>query len=218
MLQKLALLAVALVTPLVIVFPASAEPAQQPDAPQPLPEAVMLSRPPGFLHTRDGWDLTIGGSNETVLAVQPLTTNLASREYLVGGTFIATAEGGDESTLTGGTLDVGYRIGCGIAADVFDIAGTVGVVPSISSGLKPGSGFPSLSGTLRLHLRPGVVNIVSVGKKAFKGAGARMNINGVRIKIDSCAGQSFIQSYATFGSSTTDTEDIVTYTGNVKVV
>jgi hypothetical protein len=45
-----------------------------------------------------------------------------------------------------------------------------------------------------------------------------VNITGYRIKIDSCAGQSFIRSYATFTSSTDDTEDVVTYLGVTRAV
>jgi hypothetical protein len=217
--------ALALTTALVVLSvspPAAAEPAVESAAdPAPdggVPDGAIPSRPAGYLETRDGWRLTVVGSNETILPVQPLTTSLSSREYIVGGVFSGTAEGGGSTVLTGGTLDAGYRIGCGINADLFDIAGTVSINPSISARFAPDSGFPSVSGLVRLHLRPGTVNVVSVDKKAFKGSGAKINVAGFRVKVDNCAGQSFIQSYATFSSSTADTEDIVTYVGEVKVV
>jgi hypothetical protein len=45
-----------------------------------------------------------------------------------------------------------------------------------------------------------------------------VSITGFRIKIDSCAGQSFIRSYATFTSSTDNTDDVITYYGVTKAV
>jgi hypothetical protein len=62
------------------------------------------------------------------------------------------------------------------------------------------------------------VNIVPVDKKTFKGTKAHVNINGYRIKVDGCAGQSFIRSYATFTSSTDNTDDVVTYLGATKAI
>ena len=74
------------------------------------------------------------------------------------------------------------------------------------------------SQVLKIVLKPGTINIVQVGKKSFKGTEAHVNITGYRIKIDSCAGQSFIRSYATFTSSTDNTEDVVTYLGVTRAV
>ena len=62
------------------------------------------------------------------------------------------------------------------------------------------------------------MNIVPVGKKSFKGTKSHVNITGYRIKIDGCAGQSFIRSYATFTSSTDNTDDVVTYVGVTRAV
>lgn len=71
---------------------------------------------------------------------------------------------------------------------------------------------------MKIDLKPGVVNIVPVGKKSFKGTAPRISITGFRIKIDGCAGQSFIRSYATLTSSTDNTDDVVTYLGVTKAV
>lgn len=62
------------------------------------------------------------------------------------------------------------------------------------------------------------MNIIPVTKKQFKGSYARVTITGLRIKIDSCVGQSFIRSYAIFSGSTDDTQDMVTYVGVTKAV
>ena len=70
--------------------------------------------------------------------------------------------------------------------------------------------FP-LSGTIEIHPKPGTVTQVAVNKKEFKAAPARVTLKDTRIKVDGCVGQSFIRSYATLTSSTTDTDDIVAY-------
>ena len=77
---------------------------------------------------------------------------------------------------------------------------------------------PQLTQQIKIDLKPGTVNIVPVGKKSFKGTDPRISITGFRIKIDGCAGQSFIRSYATMTSSTDNTDDVVTYLGVTKVV
>jgi hypothetical protein len=188
-------------------------PAAGDAAPPPL-EGAIPSAKPSLFTTQDGWNLQVSGSNETLLAVPPLTTAITSREYLVGGTFSGVADGGGNTTVTGGTLEAGYRIGCGMTLHTVELGGTLGVSPSVPLAIP----YPTVAGLVRVHLRPGVVNSVLVDKKSFKGNGARINISGFRIKIDGCAGQSFIQSYATMSSSTESTEDITTYLGTVKVV
>jgi hypothetical protein len=200
----------------------------EPDVPEPVPAEAIATPPPpdgaipsaqpSVLATADGWNLKATGSNETLLPVAPLTTALTSREYVAGGTFSGAADGAGTTKLTGGTLEAGYRIGCGAMLDFVDLNGAIGFAPSLNAAGIPGLNYPTINGVVRLHLRPGIVNIVPVDKKAFKGNGARINISGFRIKIDGCAGQSFIQSYATLSSSTEATEDITTYLGTVKVV
>jgi MspA len=187
-------------------------------APPPPPDGAIPSAEPSVLATSDGWNLKASGSNETLLPVAPLTTAITSREYLAGGTFSGAADGAGTTKLTGGTLEAGYRIGCGALLDTVDLNGAIGFAPSLSAVGVPGLNYPTINGAVRLHLKPGIVNIVPVDKKAFKGNGARINISGFRIKIDGCAGQSFIQSFATLSSSTETTEDITTYLGTVKVV
>ena len=91
-------------------------------------------------------------------------------------------------------------------------------IPLISGSIFPVTLAPSLSEQIKIDLKPGTVNIVPVGKKSFKGTNPRVSITVFRIKIDGCAGQSFIRSYATLTSSTDNTDDVVTYLGVTKVV
>jgi hypothetical protein len=202
--------------------PPPAEPAVQPvaDPTNPLPpEGAVPSAPPGILDTPDGWHLEVVGSNETQLPVAPLTTAISSREYLVAGTFTGKITGGGKTKLTGGTMEAGEQIGCGIISDETEINPGASFTPGISipfTGNATAGFGVSLQG--KVYLKPGTVTSVAIDKKSFKGSETRVTITGVRIKTDQCAGQSFIRSYATLTSSTDNTDDVITYLGVTKAV
>jgi hypothetical protein len=176
---------------------------------------------PGVVTTPDGWTLTVVAKDESELPVAPLTTAVSSREYLVGGTFTGTVTGNGKTTLAGGSLEAGYQIGCGIELGQIRLIGQAGISTSGSSltgGIVPtGVSFP-LSGTVEIHPKPGSVTQVPVDKKTFKAAPVRVTLKDTHIKVDGCVGQSFLRSYATLTSSTTDTDDIVAYYGVTKSV
>ncbi|MDX1875626.1 MspA family porin [Mycolicibacterium sp. 120266] len=201
--------------------PPPADPAVVPlDATNPLPpEGAVPSSAPGVLNTPDGWHLEVVGSNETQLPVAPLTTAITSREYLVAGTFTGKITGGGKTKLTGGSLEAGEQIGCGIISDETEINPGASFTPGIGipfTGNVTGGFGVSLQG--KVYLKPGTVTTVAIDKKKFKGTTTRVTITGVRIKTDQCAGQSFIRSYATLTSSTDNTDDVVTYLGVTKAV
>jgi hypothetical protein len=219
--RSAALLAIGVLVATGVAAPGHADPppADPSVAPAPPPGAPIASAAPGTLTTPDGWILDVSASNESLQPVTALLDTPWSREYIVDGTFIATVTGAGTTELTGGTLEAGYQIGCGIQQD--------GLESVTRFGLTPGVDFPNLfpiflglsaSEELRLSLRAGVVNIVTVGRKQFAGTKARVSISDLRISIDSCAGQSFIRSYATLTSSTADTDDVVTYLGVTRAV
>ncbi|MBO0677558.1 MspA family porin [Mycolicibacterium sp. S2-37] len=214
-----ALAAVCAAAPVIGVPTASAQPVPPP--PPPPDTGVVASAPPGVVTTPDGWVLTVAAANETQLPVAPLTTAVSSREYLVGGTFTGTVTGDGSTKLNGGVLEAGYQIGCGIELGQVRLIGSVGLSTSGSSltgGIVPTGVTLPISGTLEIHLKPGTVQQVSVSKKSFKAAPARVTVKDTHIKIDGCTGQSFLRSYATLTSSTTDTDDIVAYYGVTKTV
>ena len=188
------------------------------------PNGPLPSGPPGVLRTPDGWTLTVQGQNESMEPVAPLTGALSSREYLVDGVFTGAVTGGGATKLAGGTLEAGYQIGCGILADDIESISSAGITPGLAIPIIGAtSPFPltlsaSLSEQIKIDLKPGTVNIVSVDKKSFKGTAPRIQVTGLRIKFDACAGQSFIRSYATLTSSTDNTDDVITYLGVTKVV
>jgi len=225
MLNRFALTAVAaLAIPFAATSPlALADPGPDPAAdPGPPPDnGVVASADPGVVTTPDGWTLTVVAKDESELPVAPLTTAVSSREYLVGGTFTGTVTGSGKTTLAGGSLEAGYQIGCGIELGQIRLIGQAGISTSGSSltgGLVPtGVSFP-LSGTVEIHPKPGSVTQVPVDKKTFKAAPVRVTLKDTHIKVDGCVGQSFLRSYATLTSSTTDTDDIVAYYGVTKSV
>ena len=185
------------------------------------PNGPVPSGPPGVLRTPDGWTLNVTGQNESMEPVAPLTGALSSREYLVDGTFTGSVVGGGSTKLSGGTLEAGYQIGCGILADDIESISSAGITPGLG-GIGGAMIVPSLTANIseqiKIDLKPGTVNIVSVDKKAFKGTVPRIQITGLRVKFDLCAGQSFIRSYSTLTSSTDNTDDVITYLGVTKVV
>ncbi|MEV3902394.1 MspA family porin [Mycobacterium sp. NPDC050551] len=215
----LPLVAACLVLPLA-AGNAAAQPLPAPAPAPPPPVAAVPSGPPGVLDTPDGWHLNVLGSNETQQSVAPLTTALSSREYLVGGTFTGSVDGSGDTKLSGGSLEAGFQIGCGINADDVELIGGAGLTPGIAIPLANNDPVfgASITGQIKVVLKPGTVSIVPVDKKSFKGKAPRITITGFRVKIDGCAGQSFLRSYATLTSSTENTDDVITYLGVTKAV
>ncbi len=196
------------------------QPAADPGLPPPPPgvdTGAVPSAAPGVLDTPDGWHLSVVGSNETQLPVAPLTTALSSREYLISGTFTGTITGGGKTKLAGGSMEAGEQIGCGIISDEEEINPGASLTPGLANGFLPSfSAGISLQG--KVYLKPGTVTTVALDKKSFKGTTTRVTLTGVRVKTDTCAGQSFIRSYATLTSSTDNTDDVITYLGVTKSV
>jgi MspA len=219
MLNRVAALAACSLLPLGTAPLALADPPAD-DAGPPPDTGVVASADPGVVTSPDGWTLTVVATNETQLPIAPLTTAVSSREYLVGGTFTGTVTGGGKTSLNGGVLEAGYQIGCGIELGQVRLIGQVGATLNFGTvtGLVPtGVNFP-LSGTIEIHPKPGTVSTVTVDKKSFKAAPVRVTLKDTHIKVDGCVGQSFIRSYATLTSSTTDTDDVVAYYGVTKAV
>lgn len=207
------------IAPVALADPPPPDPAVQPVGAVAPDTGVVPSAAPGILDTPDGWHLSIVGSNETQLPVAPLTTAISSREYLISGTFTGSITGSGSTKLTGGTMEAGEQIGCGIISDETEInpgaSFTPGIAIPFANNVTAGFGV-SLQG--KVYLKPGTVTTVALDKKSFKGTETRITLTGVRVKTDQCAGQSFIRSYATLTASTDNTDDVVTYLGVTKVV
>ena len=200
----------------------AANTAPAPPAPG-APGAPIASASPGTLTTPDGWVLTVQARNESMEPVSSLTNSPWSREYLVDGSFEGTVTGAGKTKLAGGTLEAGYQIGCGITQDDIESISTITGIAGVGIPFATGSIFPLILGAqagnqIKIDLKPGTINVVPVGKKSFKGTKPHINITGYRIKVDGCAGQSFIRSFATFTSSTDNTDDVVTYYGVTRAI
>ncbi|WP_166905696.1 MspA family porin [Mycobacterium sp. DL440] len=203
------------------VVPAPGEPAAA---------DLVESTPPAHLKTPDGWNLTASASDETQAVVPPLTTAISSREYVVGGTYrgAMAGPGGDEPQ---GKLEAGYQIGCGIdmsTSNGVSLSGTAGINSSIGilgtdmvspwpEGILPGVGA-NIGGGITIGLKPGIINLIPVAKKEFKGTEPWVMISNFRVKIDGCVGQSFIRSYAVLTRSTDESEAVLAWYGTTKVV
>lgn len=190
--------------------PAPGQPwAAAPPGPEtPAPDTgAVASGPPGVAETPEGATLTVVADNETQVPVPPLTTSLSSRDWLVGGTFVGTTTG----PATGGTLEVGYQIGCGVEMNQVRLGGTVGGNVNSASLAIP------IQGAIDVRMRPGTVVNAPVMTKEFKGAKTRVIVKDIHVRVDGCVGQSNLRSYAVLTSSTPHTEDIVAYYGLPKV-
>jgi len=84
---------------------ATAGPARA-GAPPPPDTSVVASGSPGIAQTPDGRTLTVLAENETQLPVAPLTTAFSTRDSTFAGSTTGEA--------SGGTLEDGYQIGCGV--------------------------------------------------------------------------------------------------------
>ncbi len=196
------------------IAPGAADAAPLP----PPPDGAVPSAEPAIFTSPEGLTLTITASKETQLAVNPLTTAISSREYLTGGTFTGAVTGAANTAVAGSTLEVGYQIGCGITADRVRLTASAGIsLQGSVFGIPTGVNFP-IVGTLEVALKPGEVTNAPVTRKEFKGTDVRVTAHDIHIKIDGCAGQSFLRSYAVLTIRTDVTDDVVAYYGVTKAV
>lgn len=197
----------------------------------PPPEGTVTSPPPATTTSPDGWTLTVGAKDETQKIIAPLTTAISSREYEVGGVFTGFMTGPEEEAPPRGVLEVGYQIGCGIdmsTSNGVSLTGTAGISPSLGilgtdvispfpEGILPGVAG-NLGGGITIGLKPGIINMVMVTDKQFTGAEPLVMVQGFRIKIDGCVGESFIRSYAVLTRETDVSEAVLAYYGETKKV
>ena len=171
----------------------------------PVDDGRVESAPLVTTKSPDGWTLSVSAHDETEMPVPSLTNEAATREYIVGGVFNGSVHAPDGARPPEGTFEVGYQIACGE-----DLSTGPGIVLSGNVGLLPEAG-------VSVSVKPGVVNILPVTKKEFKGADPWVMISGFSLKIDGCVGKSFIRSYATLTKSTDASEVILSYYGTTRI-
>lgn len=187
-------------------------------------DGALPSNPPVILNTPDGWTLGLGARDEAQVPVAPLTTAVSSREYLASGIFVGSLVGPGRPQ---GVLEVGYEIGCGIdmsTSDGVTIGGSAGITPGVTGPVTgvPGDVLPlvvaPIAGVLNVGLKPGLVIVVPVVKKQFRGPNPWVMVSNFHVKIDGCVGQSFIRSYAVLNRVTDDSDVVLSYVGVTKAV
>ncbi len=218
---------VCLVIAVTIPAPAGAEPEPGPASyATPAAGGRVPQGVPATVTTPDGWTLVLGAKDEMQIPVAPLTTAVSSREYLASGLFAGSLTGPGEPR---GILEVGYEIGCGVdmsTSNGITMAGSGGMTPSLGVsgpiGGVPTAALPVLStpvnGVITVGLKPGIVIIVPVNRKEFKGANPWVMISNFHVKIDGCVGQSFIRSYATLTRQTDESDAVLAYVGATTTV
>lgn len=208
--------------------PVAADPAADPAAP-PVDDGRVMSTPPATTKSPDGWTLAISAKDEIQMPSAPLTTAISSREYIVSGVFNGALDG--PSDLPKGVFEVGYQIGCGIDMSTSNgvaLTGTVGGNASLgyfgldfsntmADGIVPGIGG-NVAGGITVGLKPGIINIVPVTKKEYRGDRPWVSISNFHVKIDGCVGESFIRSYATLSKSTDEGDAILSWYGVTKKI
>ncbi|MBB3750519.1 hypothetical protein FHT44_003014 [Mycolicibacterium sp. BK634] len=207
---------------------AAAEPVADPATP-PVDDGKVMSTPPATTNSPDGWTLAISAKDEVQMPIAPLTTAISSREYAVSGVFNGALDGPGD--MPKGVFEVGYQIGCGIDMSTSNgvaLGGTMGVSSSLgfigldfpnvaAEGLLPGVGG-NLGGAITVGLKPGIINIVPVTKKEYRGDRPWVSISNFHVKIDGCVGESFIRSYATLSKSTDEGDAILSWYGVTKKI
>jgi len=195
----------------------------------PVDDGRVESTPPATTKSPDGWTLTISAKDEVQMPAAPLTTAISSREYIVGGVYNGALSGDGSSPK--GVFEVGYQIGCGIdmsTSNGVSLTGTAGINPSIGyfgldfpgvqpDGILPGIGA-NIAGGITVGLKPGIINVVPVTKKEYRGAAPWVSISNFHVKIDGCVGESFIRSYATLSKSTDEGDAILSWYGVTKKI
>jgi MspA len=226
--RRVAVLAVCLVMSVASAPSSGADPDAAPPPPDAAPPADghVPSNPPATVTTPDGWTLGLGAKDEMQVPVAPLTTAISSREYVSSGIFVASLTGPEAP---GGKLEVGYEIGCGIdmstsngveiggSAGFGPSLGTTALLPGVAAGILPLVSAP-VNGVLTVGLKPGLIIVVPVVKKQFKGPNPWVMISNFHVKIDGCVGQSFIRSYATLTRVTDQSDVVLSYVGVTKAV
>jgi hypothetical protein len=177
-------------------------PADQPMPPA--PDGRVESNPLVTNKSPDGWTLTVSAHDESQVQVPSLTDEAATREFIVGGVFNGTAHAPADADPPQGTFEVGYQIACGV-----DLSTGPGIAVGADIGILPGVHVTA-------NMKPGIVNIIPVTKKQFKGADPWVMVSSFSIKIDGCVGKSFLRSYATLTKSTDTSDVIVSYYGVTK--
>lgn len=147
----------------------------------------------------DGPTFVLGHQDELIDKVPPLNASGAVREV-----FISESAYTRSDSASGGTLMVGYHVGCAV-----ELSGaSVGESPT--AYINPSQfGQTDLGPTVSVNVAPGSVKDVPLIKKdAVKGVPARVNLRDVHLVINGCIGPAVVRQYAVMQLHTDELDDM----------
>ncbi|MEC3920303.1 MspA family porin [Nocardia sp. CDC160] len=179
------------------------------------------------LETPDGWEISIGKTEENLDRWPPLNAAAFSREAFVSVTANGAINGKGHTPIRSGVISVGLMIGCNTDVSPGLTAGLSGTLGANLGVLGQGTASQYPAGTLggnaglnagitpsiQVTLRPGTITTVALGSKPMAAATADLAMKDVALHVDSCMGQVAMRSIASLTVSTANRDDTVTVYG-----
>ncbi|WP_328602727.1 MspA family porin [Nocardia terrae] len=170
--------------------------------------------------TDDGWTLAVTKTGENLDRWPNLAGSPVSREGFVSLKAIAEVTGAGTQPVTGGTVTLGYQIGCAVDVSnglTLGMGLSIGPNASVTISQFPGvtiGGQASVNPNISTTLRPGAISTVAFGSKPLAASRGSITAEQVEIRVDACAGPVTIRSYATAAISTPTADHNITVYGD----
>ncbi|MFI9508395.1 MspA family porin [Nocardia sp. NPDC052566] len=170
--------------------------------------------------TRDGWTLSVSKTGETLDRWPNLAGSPVSREGFVSLEAVAEITGSGRRPVTAGTITLGYQIGCAVDVSngvTLGLGFSIGPNASVTISQFPGvniGGQASVNPNISTTLKPGAITTVPFGSKPLAESQGSISAGQVEIKVDACAGQVTIRSFATAAISTPTADNSITVYGD----
>lgn len=186
-------------------------------------EIVRLPAHEQSITTPDGWQVAVGHRDEIVNRVVPLNGIGTTREVFVTNQAYGKLGGGG-APLEGAVLKTGYHLGC--AVNITSVTLGASVTAGISPGIiiSPSIPTPTVGATIGPNLSvapsftvamaPGQVVDLPLGEKPLQGPEAFITNRDAHVKVDGCAGQASIRSYAIIAVKSSAADDSVAVYGD----
>ncbi|MGX1778618.1 MspA family porin [Nocardia brasiliensis] len=176
------------------------------------------------LVTEDGWTLTLVKNSESITRYPDLASSAFSKEAFVSVKAVADITGAGSTAITGGSLTVGYQIGCKI-----DVSGGItpglaaSVGPTVSVAIGSASGFTaglnaSVTPSITATLKPGTITSIPLATKPLTADHVSITLDEVELKVDSCMGGVSVRSFAAASISTVTADSSTSVYGDPAVL
>lgn len=146
-----------------------------------------------------GPTFVVGSEGESIDKVPPLNASGTVREVFISGSSYTRSD-----APSGGTLAVGYHVGCAVELQ----GGAVGVGPN--AYLNPGLlDQEDLGPTVSVNVGPGSVSDVPLlTKEVVSGVPARIMMRDVHLVVNGCIGPAVVRQYTLMQLHTDSLDDI----------